>query len=390
MASPRPSRDRFPGAGGSWARFDGPAGTQMVDTAIEATAAWSASGDGANSHGTFAAADATDALVASTRATVARLLGGTADGIWFGPNMTTMTFAFTRALARGWQPGDRVVVTTLDHDANITPWRMAAADRGIECVAAGFDRASGRLDPAAVAAMVDDRTRWVAVTGASNLLGTIPDIAAITAAAKSAGARVFVDGVHLVPHRRVDVAAIGCDALVTSSYKWYGPHAAAMWVDPAVLETIEPYKVRPAPDRGPARLETGTPSFEALAGLRAAAEFLDDHLEAISAREHEVFSPLLAGLASIPKVRIVGPPTLEARTPTAAFVVEGMDADAVATALAADDIAVWSGSSYAVDVVEHLGLARAGGVVRAGVVAYVDDTHVQRLLGSVARIAANA
>lgn len=383
--------DRFPGARGPWSRFDGPAGTQMLDTAIRAMADWSASGDGANGGGAFAAARATDALVESTRRTVADLLGGTADGIWFGPNMTTMTFAFTRALARGWHPGDRIVVTRLDHDANVTPWRLAAADRGVEVVAAPFDPATGRLEPGAVAALVDERTRWVALTGASNLLGTTPDLPAIAAIARAAGARVFVDAVHLVPHRRVDVAAIGCDALVTSSYKWYGPHAAAMWVAPDLLGSIEPYKVRPAPDSGPARLETGTPSFEALAGMRAAAQFLlDGGLDEISRHERAVFTPLLHELSAIPRVRVVGPTTLDGRTPTVAFVVDGVHADVIATALARDEIAVWAGSSYAIDVVDRLGLHAVGGVVRAGVSAYVTNDDVQRLVAAITRIAANA
>jgi cysteine desulfurase family protein (TIGR01976 family) len=380
--------ERFPGAAGDWARFDGPAGTQMIDVAIEATRAWSASGDNANSGGEFAAARATDELLDSTRATVAALLGAGADGVWFGPNMTTMTLAFTRALSRTWQPGDRIVVTTLDHDADVTPWRLAAEDRGAEVVAAPFDVDTGRLVTTAVTALVDDRTRWVAVTGASNLLGTMPDVAAITRAAHAAGARVFVDAVHLVPHRRVDVAALGCDALVTSAYKWYGPHAAAMWVEPELLESLRPYKVRPAPDHGPARFETGTPSFEALAGVRAAAQsLLDDDIDTIGAAEGAVFGPLLDGLLDLDGVHVVGPHDLGDRTPTVSFTVAGHHPDEVARELAADRVAVWSGHSYAVEAATRLGVADTGGVVRAGVVRYVTADDVRRLLDAVARIA---
>ena len=164
-------------------------------------------------------------LLERTRATVADLLGATPDAVCFGANMTTLTLAFTRAVSLSLRPGDRVVGTRLDHDANITPWRLACDASGAEHVLAPFDARTGTLDPAAVTALIDERTRWVAVSGASNLLGTIPDLGPIVTAAHECGARVFVDAVHLAPHRRIDFAALGCDALVTSPYKWYGPHA---------------------------------------------------------------------------------------------------------------------------------------------------------------------
>jgi selenocysteine lyase/cysteine desulfurase len=218
-------RTRFPGIGPDWARFDGPAGTQMVDTAIDAIADFLRSGDSANGHGVFAASAASTRLVDDARATVARLLGADADGIVFGANMTTLTFAFTRAVARAWQPGDEIVGTRLDHDANVTPWRLAAVDRDAHLRLAPFDTATGRIDPEAVTALIGPRTKWVAVTAASNALGTMPDLGPVVAAAHAVGARVFVDGVHLVPHRPVDIGALGCDVFVTSPYKWYGPHS---------------------------------------------------------------------------------------------------------------------------------------------------------------------
>ncbi len=379
-------REQFPGAHTDWARFDGPAGTQMHAYAIDAMQGWSASGDNANCGGTFAASHATDELLDSTRRAAGRFFSAP-PSVWFGPNMTTMTFSFTRALSREWKPGDRIVGTRLDHDANVTPWRIAAEERGAEFVLAEFDPITGRLAPQAVGALIDERTRWVTVTGASNLLGTIPDVAAIARLAHDAGARVFVDAVHLAPHVRLDVGALGCDAIVTSAYKWYGPHAAMMWVDPEIAERIDAYKVRPAPTRGVARLETGTANFEALAGLRAAAHFVLERSDEIATHERALFARLLDGLAAIPRVGIVGPTDLESRTPTVAFVVDGCYPADVARDLAHDRIAVWSGDSYATEVAAQLGVADTGGVVRAGIAAYVTDDDVTRLLHSVAHIA---
>ncbi len=272
----------------------------------------------------------------------------------------------------------------------MTPWRLACEAAGAEHVLAPFDPGTGRLDPAAVVELIDERTAWVAVTGASNLLGTIPDLAPIVTAAHSAGARVFVDAVHLAPHRRIDITAIGCDALVTSPYKWYGPHAGVLWADPALLEALPVAKVRPAPDRGPRRWETGTPSFEAIAAVEAAARFLlDTGLDDIAAAEAAVFAPLLEGLQATPGVRVWGPQDTTDRTPTVAFTVDGRTPDAVATTLAAARIATWAGHSYAVEVVDQLGLAGTGGAVRAGVVTYIEPDDVTRLLRAVERIAAD-
>jgi cysteine desulfurase family protein (TIGR01976 family) len=376
---------RFPGLADGWARFDGPAGTQAVDTAIEAIAAYLSNGDNANTHGVFSASRATAELVAGARATVGRLLGGDPAGVVFGANMTTLVMAFTRSVGRTLGPGDEVVCTRLDHDANLTPWVLAAADRGATVRLAAFDAATGRLDPEAVTSLIGERTRWVAVTGASNAIGTIPDLAPIVAAAHAAGARVLVDGVHLVPHRPVDVATVGCDAVATSSYKWYGPHAGVLWVEPGLLESLDPYKVRPADDKGPGRFETGTPAFEAIAGLAAAARFLlDEGMDAVAAHERSVFAPLLDGLLAMDHVRVHGPTDLVDRTPTVAFTVDGLHPDQVAAALADRRIAVWSGDYYAVEAMRTLGLAETGGAVRAGVVRYTTAEDVDRLLEAVA------
>ncbi|HEY3485495.1 MAG TPA: cysteine desulfurase-like protein [Ilumatobacteraceae bacterium] len=380
---------RFPGLADGWSRFDGPAGTQMVDVAIEATSHWSACGDNANTGGAFAAAGATDDLVERARATVGLLFGADPAGVCFGANMTTMTLAFTRAVEQTLRPGDRVVGTRLDHDANVWPWAIACERSGAEHVLAPFDRRTGLLDPQSVVDLIDERTRWVAVTGASNLIGTIPDLAPIVAAAHDAGARVFVDAVHLAPHRRIDVAALGADVLVTSPYKWYGPHAGVMAIEPALLDSLPVAKVRPASDTGPRRFETGTPNFEAIAAVEAAARFLmEEGFDSIEGAESAVFSPLLDGLMSMSGVRVWGPTSRTGRTPTVAFTVDGHHPDAVAAALANDQIAVWAGHSYAVEVVGQLGLEAAGGVVRAGVVRYIEPHDVERLLASIERLTA--
>ncbi len=381
---------RFPGVRDGWARFDGPAGTQMVDVAIQAMADWAASGNNANTHGSFAAAAACDDLLDRTRSTVGRLLGADPAGICFGANMTTMTMAFTRAVGLTLRPGDRVVGTRLDHDANVSSWRIACEIAGAELVLAPFDPATGRLEMDALAGLVaGGRTRWVAVTGASNLIGTMPDLAAVVAIAHGAGARVFVDAVHLAPHARIDIGALGCDALATSPYKWYGPHAGVLYVEPGLLDTLPVAKVRPAEDVGPRRFETGTPNFEGIAAVEAAARFLlEEGMDRVAVDEAEVFAPLLDGLRSIPGVTVWGPSSMEARTPTVAFTVAGHSPDEVATALAAERIAVWAGHSYAVEVVDQLGLAESGGVVRAGVVRYIEPDDVRRLLAVVSRLAA--
>ncbi|MEZ5258741.1 MAG: aminotransferase class V-fold PLP-dependent enzyme [Ilumatobacteraceae bacterium] len=388
-SAPSPSvRHRFPGVRDGWARFDGPAGTQMVDVAIQAMVDWARDGRNANTGGAFAAADACDALLERTRATLGTLLGADPAGICLGANMTTMTLAFTRAIEQQLRPGDRVVGTMLDHDANVSPWRIACERSGAEHVLAPFDTSTGELDPAAVIELIDEHTRWVAVTGASNLLGTTPDLPPIVAAAHDAGAKVFVDAVHLAPHRQIDLASLGADVLATSPYKWYGPHAGVLAMDPDLLNGLPVAKVRPATDLGPRRFETGTPNFESIAAVEGAARFLlEEGMDHVAAAEAAVFAPLLDGLLAMDRVRVWGVNGLEGRTPTAAFTIEGRHPDEIAAALAAERIAVWAGHSYAVECVGRLGLAESGGVVRAGVVRYVDEHDVARLLDVVGRLA---
>jgi cysteine desulfurase family protein (TIGR01976 family) len=381
-------RHRFPGVGPEWSRFDGPAGTQMVDSAITAMSQWMASGNTASNGGPFAAAEECQRLMDRTRATVGQFLGADPAGITFGPNMTSLTFAVSRAIGETLRPGDRIVGTRLDHDANITPWRRAADAAAAEHVLAPFDPASGQLPPANVIELIDERTKWVTLPGASNLLGSTPDLAPIIEAAHAVGANVYIDAVHLAPHRAIDVAALGCDALVTSPYKWYGPHSGVLWMRPELLNSLPVFKVRPATDHGPGRLETGMPNFEGIAGIEAAARFLiEEGMDQVAAAETEIFSGLLSGLQSINGVKVWGSQTLEARVPTAAFTIDGVHPAEASKALAAKRIAVWDGHNYAVEVVDQLGLADSGGVVRAGISRYVEQPDVDRLLAAVSELA---
>jgi cysteine desulfurase family protein (TIGR01976 family) len=375
-------RDRFPGLRNGWARFDGPAGTQVVDASIDATADWQRSGNNANSHGAFAAAAACDELVEITRATMGELLGADPNGMMFGPSTTANVFSITRAIGRELGPGDEIICTKLDHDSNIAPWLHVAADTGADVLLAEFDVESGRLPVEAVSSLLGGRTRWVAVTGASNAIGTMPDIAAMTASAHEAGAKVMVDGVHLTPHAPVDVAAIGCEIFSTSSYKWYGPHAGITWIEPGLLAELVPYKVRPADDSGPDRLQLGTPSFEALAGIDAAARFLlDEGMGSLAAYERSVFDRLLSGLLGIAKVTVLGPHDLADRAPTLAFRVAGLTPHEAASTLARAKVAVWHGNYYAVELMASYGYD--DGAVRAGIARYITDDDVDRLLDAV-------
>jgi cysteine desulfurase family protein (TIGR01976 family) len=375
------NRQRFPGLQDGWARLDGPAGTQMVDTAIDAMADWSRSGRNANHGGLFDAARATDELVESTRRVLGELLGADPRGVVIGPNMTSLTLKFAAAAGRELQPGDEIVCTRLDHDANVGPWLLAAERAGATVRFAEPDRETLELPVSAVEAVLSERTRWVAVTAASNAVGTIPDVAAIVAAAHAAGARTYVDAVHATPHRRLDVAALATDVLACSSYKWFGPHAGILCASPELLEQLTPDKIRPAPDHGPDKWETGTASFETIAGIRAAAEYmLELDWDAVSAHENAMLGVLLAGLATIDGVHLHGAP--QERAPTVMFSVEGRTADDVARRLASAKVAVWDGTYYAWELGRFLGLG-PDGAIRAGAVHYNEPADIERLLAAV-------
>jgi cysteine desulfurase family protein (TIGR01976 family) len=380
------NRQRFPGLQDGWARLDGPAGTQMVDSAIDAMSDWSRSGRNANHGGLFAAGKATDELTESTRRVLAELLGADPAGVVIGPNMKSLTLKFAAAVGRELGPGDEIVCTRLDHDANVGPWLIAAERAGAMVRFADPDPETLELPVSAIEAALSDRTRWVAVTAASNAVGTIPEIAAIVALAHDAGARTYVDAVHATPHRRLDVAALATDVLVCSSYKWFGPHAGILCASPDLLEELTPDKIRPAPDHGPDRWETGTASFEAIAGIRAAAEYmLELDWNAVEAHEKAMLGVMLAGLASIDGVHLHGAPP--ERAPTVMFSVEGRPADEVARDLAAAEVAVWHGTYYAWELGRFLGLGEDG-AIRAGAVHYNEPADIERLLAAVERAAA--
>jgi cysteine desulfurase family protein (TIGR01976 family) len=377
-------RDRFPGLADGWARLDGPAGTQMVDDAIEAMAAWMRSGHGANHGGAFLAAERTDALVAQARASAAALLGADAAGIVFGPSMTALTMHFAGAVGRSLRPGDEIVCTRLDHDANVTPWLIAADRAGAEVRFAEPEPDTLELPASAVEAVLSERTRWVAVTAASNAVGTIPDLPGIIAAAHAIGARVWLDAVHATPHRAIAVGALGADAVVCSAYKWFGPHVGILWARPELLATLQPDKLRPSPDTVPERWELGTAPFEGLAGVRAAADFVTSlDREAVRAHEGRLLARMAEGLGAIDGVTMHG--AARDRTSTVMFSVAGRSSYDVAAALARAEVAVWHGNYYALELSRWLGL-EPDGAVRAGCVAYNDAEDVERLLEAVASL----
>jgi cysteine desulfurase family protein (TIGR01976 family) len=379
------NRDRFPGLSDGWARFDAPAGSQPVDTAIDAMADFMRSGAVANQGGAFEAAEHTDALVSEARGVAGDFVGGDPQGVVFGPSMTTLTLCFSASVGRTLEPGDEIVCTRLDHDGNVAPWLIAAKRAGATVRFAEPDPDTLDLPASAVEAVLSEQTRWVAVTAASNAVGTVPELEGIVAAAHAVGARVYVDAVHAAPHRRLDVEALDCDALVCSGYKWFGPHQSILWSRPELLEWLEPDKLRPSPDTVPARWETGTLAFEGLAGLTAAARYvMDVGFDAVRAHEETLFARLLDGLRSIEGVTIYGDPA--DRVPTLMFSVAGSSPLEVARALAGERVAVWHGNYYALEVSTLLGLEPEGGV-RAGIVHYNDEDDVERLLESVQRVA---
>jgi len=389
-------RSSYPALRDGCAYLDGAAGTQVPDAVIEAIADAYRAGIG-NVGGAFPASDRSGSMVAQCRQAIADLTGGTADGVILGPSMTTLTYRLAEVLSREWQPGDEVVVSRLDHDANVRPWVQAAARRGAVVRWAEVDISTTELATAQYTQLVGDRTRLVAVTAASNIVGTRPDVAAIAAAAHAAGALCYVDGVHATPHFPVDVRALGADFYATSAYKWSGPHIGTVIADPALLETLRPDKLAPAPDSVPGRFERGTLPFADLAGVAAAVDHiagLGDAAEgsrrgrvlasmaAVQAYEEALFGRLLGGLAAMGHVRLYG--GAERRAPTAFFTVAGYSPREVAERLAAAGVNAWSGDNYAWELAGALGLRESGGAVRAGLVHYNDESDVDRLLAAVA------
>jgi cysteine desulfurase family protein (TIGR01976 family) len=376
------NRDRFPGLADGWARLDGPAGTQMVDIAIQAMGEFMASGRNANHGGVFAAAQATDLVVAAARTEVAALLGADARGVVFGPSMTALTMRFSAAVGRTLQPGDEIVCTRLDHDANVRPWVIAAGRAGAEVRFAAPEPERLELPLASFEPVLGERTRWVAVTAASNALGTVPELRAIIDAAHAVGARVYLDAVHAAPHRPLDLAALGADALACSAYKWFGPHVGILCAAPALLEELTPDKLLPSPDEVPDRWELGTLPFESLAGVAAAAAYVREvGFDAVRSHEDALLARALEGLRGLDRVTLYG--DARDRTPTLMFNVDSMTAVDLAAHLATHEVAVWHGNYYAYELEQHLGLA-PGGAVRAGFAHYNDESDADRLIAAVA------
>jgi cysteine desulfurase family protein (TIGR01976 family) len=384
------------------AYFDGPGGTQVPEVVADRMRDYLLHHN-ANTHWAYPTSEETDAAIAEARVALADFLGARPPEIVFGANMTTLTFHVSRALARAWQPGDEIVVTELDHHANVDPWRAVARDRGLTIRSVPFDTATGELDWAALERAFTPRTRLLAVGAASNALGTISDVAAATRLAHDAGALCYVDAVHYAPHALVDVGAIGCDLLVCSPYKFYGPHAGTLYVRQDLLEGLDVPRVEPASNAAPDRLETGTLSHEAIVGAAAAVDFLASLApQAGSRREalarttavlHErglrQITRLWEGLRALPGVTVYGPPPTRPRTSTISFVVAGVDSTAVARHCADRGLFVSNGDFYALTVARRLG-HEADGLVRIGCAAYTTDDEVERAVAAVTELSARS
>ena len=394
--------------------FDGPGGTQVPQRVIDAVTNYYRTSN-ANDGGAFLTSQRSDAIVAQARAALADLLNAGSPGeIKFGANMTTLTFHLSRSIGASLAPGDEVIVTTLDHEANVSPWRAMAADRGLTVQTVDIRPADGTLDLDDLRAKLSSRTRLVAFGYASNAIGTINPVAEIVGLAHDVGALTYVDAVHYAPHGPIDVAALDTDFLVCSVYKFFGPHLGVVYGRATVLDGLPAYKVRPAHDR----FETGTANFEGIAGALAAVDYLgsvgerfggefagefprmagrrlDLHagLRAIRTYEMNLFSRLLAGLARIDGVRLWGiadPARVAERTPTAAITLAGCSPRAAAEALGREGITAWDGDFYAQALIERLGLFEAGGVLRIGLTHYNTAAEVDRLLAALERIAAGS
>ena len=392
-------RAAYPALNDGYAYLDGAAGTQVPSVVFDAISDAYRSGMG-NAGGAFPASRRSSEIVAACRAAIAALTGGQAEGVVLGPNMTTLTYRLADTLANAWSPGDEVVVSRLDHDANVRPWVQAAQRSGVTVRWAEVDKSTGELPAAQFADLVSSRTRLVAVTAASNVLGTRPDVAAIARLAHAAGALCYVDGVHATPHVPVDVLDLGADFYATSAYKWSGPHIGTVVADPALLETLHPDKLAPAPSGVPGRFERGTAAFADLAGVAAAVDHLaalDDSatgsrrerllasMATVERYEGQLFARLLDGLGAMGHVTLYG--KAARRTPTAFFTVDGYKPGEVAARLAARQVNVWNGDNYAWELAGAFGLRESGGAVRAGLVHYNDEAEVDRLLAAVAELA---
>ena len=375
--------------------LDGPGGTQVPEQVITAIADYLRTSN-SNLGGRFVTSAQTGELVLRTRIALAEFIHAREpQEIVFGQNMTSLTFALSRSLARTWPVDSEIIVTSLDHDANIAPWRLAAAERGARVKTWEVRKQTCSLDLGDLQPLVNKRTALIAVTLASNASGSHVDVRGVAELAKSVQAKVFVDAVHFAPHGRIDVQSLDCDFLVCSAYKFFGPHIGVLWGRKELLSDLESFKVRPAANQPPGKWETGTQSFENIAGTLGALGYmrdlaaavnqtsLADAMELIRNYEYTLSRHFLAGVARIPRITLYGiadPLKAMLRTPTFALRVEGVRPDLLAQNLGDNGIFVWSGDFYAVDLISRLGLDESGGVVRVGFVHYNTAREVDRVL----------
>ena len=375
-------RARFTALQRPLAFFDGPGGTQVPDTVIDAIADYLREAN-ANLGGPFETSHRSDALVASARTTAAGFLNATVDEVTFGANMTTLNFALSRTASREWSAGDEIICTKLDHDGNVSPWLELAHDKGLSVHFCEVDDEC-RLDLDHLRSLLSDRTRVVAFPWASNAVGTVTPVAEIAELAHAAGALAWVDAVHYGPHGPIDAQAAGADVLVCSPYKFYGPHLGLAYVRRDLAESLRPYKVRPADDFPVGhRFETGTLAHELLAGFVAAVDYLEDvGWDFVLEHERELGQRFLDGLPDA--WRLHGIPTLDGRVPTFAITHESLSPQEAAMRLGERGFAVWHGNYYAVEIMKRLGLD--DGAVRIGIVHYNTADEVDRLLAALASL----
>lgn len=395
--------------------FDGPGGTQTPQRVIDAMSQYLGQ-DNSNLGGAFLTSQRTGQVVAGARQAMADFFHAPRpEEIVFGQNMTSLTFAMSRAISRTWKPGDEIVVTWLDHDANITPWVLAAQDRGVQVRWLDFEPGDCLLNLDQLSELLNEKTRLVAVTYASNAVGSIVDVAQVAGLAHQVGALVYVDAVHYTPHNPVDVQAIDCDFLVASAYKFFGPHTGILYGKYELLDSLEAYKVRPAPHRPPGKWETGTQSFESLAGVAAAIDYLESigqeygfemkgdadrydgrplrlkqAMNAVKDYEESLSLHFLQQAIDVPGLRIHGLTDVERlseRAPTFAVSLAGHKPRDVAEYLGQQGIFVWDGHYYAVAVMDKLGKLDSGGLVRIGFAHYNTVEEIQRLISALQKFA---
>jgi len=384
--------------------LDGPGGTQVPQSVIDAMSNYLSNGS-SNLGGPFLTSYEADLVVDNARLALQDFLNARRpEEIAFGQNMTSLTFAVSRAISRTWQPGDEIILTRLDHDANISPWLMAAEERGVKVRWLDFDPSDCRLKLSSLPELLNERTRLVAISYASNAVGSISDIKEVTRLAHKKGALVYVDSVHYAPHGLIDVQDLDCDFLVCSTYKFFGPHQGVLYGKYELLDNLTAYKVRPAPSKPAGKWETGTQSFESLAGSTAAVEYLASiggsegtrrqriarAMAATKEYEQELSERFLRGAAEVPGLQVFGITdieTLENRTPTFAVRLDGYTTEAVAARLGEQGIFVWHGHYYAVAVMERLGLLDQGGLVRIGFVHYNTFDEVDDVLTALRELA---